>query len=97
MLIQDVHQHVTVTFASHLHPEKTWCGWVWPDRVATRASARSYPPSLSLSPSAAATMASDQLERDLTHSAVGYLSKEDYKRKREDMEQDTGWCVLAGV
>ena len=45
-------------------------------------------------------MASDQLERDLTHSAVGYLSKEDYKRKREDMEQDKALQALkrmAGV
>lgn len=33
-------------------------------------------------------MASDGLERDLAKEAVGFMSKEDYKRKREKLEED---------
>jgi len=42
-------------------------------------------------------MASDNLERDLTKASVGYLSKEDYKRKREDLEADKALAALKRI
>ena len=39
-------------------------------------------------------MASNDLERDLTKASVGYLSKEDYKRKREEMESEKALAAL---
>ena len=39
-------------------------------------------------------MASDELERDLTKSSVGYLSKDDYKRKREELEHEKALNAL---
>ena len=40
------------------------------------------------------------IERDLTKASVGYLSKDEYKRKREDLEDDKALAALkrmAGV
>ena len=31
-------------------------------------------------------MSSNELERDLTKSATGFMTKDDYKRKREELE-----------
>lgn len=39
-------------------------------------------------------MASGAMERDLTQASVGYLSKEDYKRKREDLEEEKAMQML---
>jgi len=39
-------------------------------------------------------MASDELERDLTKSSAGYLSKEDFKRKRDDLEHEKALNAL---
>jgi hypothetical protein len=44
-------------------------------------------------------MATQDLERDLTQQSVGYLSKEDYKRKREELETEkavAAMCKQAG-
>ena len=37
---------------------------------------------------------SHDIERDLTKASVGYLSKEDYKRKREELENEKALLVL---
>lgn len=39
-------------------------------------------------------MASDELERDLTKSSIGYLSQADYKRKREELETEKALAAL---
>ena len=38
--------------------------------------------------------ATDDLEYDLTKQSVGYLSKEDYKRKREELEHEKAMNAL---
>ena len=43
------------------------------------------------------SMASDQLERDLTKTSAGYLSKEDYKRKREELEREQALQALKKI
>jgi hypothetical protein len=42
-------------------------------------------------------MASDGLERDLTKASVGFLSQEDYKRKREVIEEDKAMSALKRI
>jgi len=42
-------------------------------------------------------MASDGLERDLTKASVGYLSKDEYKRKREDIEREKAMQALKRI
>ena len=39
-------------------------------------------------------MSSHDIERDLTKASVGYLSKEDYKRKREELESEKALAAL---
>ena len=42
-------------------------------------------------------MASHKLERDLTAASVGFLSKEDYKRKREELEHESALNALKRI
>jgi len=39
-------------------------------------------------------MSSNDLERDLTKSAVGFMSKDDYKRKREELEDEEALAAM---
>ena len=41
--------------------------------------------------------ATDDLEYDLTKQSVGYLSKEDYKRKREELEHEKALNALKRI
>jgi len=39
-------------------------------------------------------MSSNALERDLTKSAIGFMSKDDYKRKREELEEEEALAAV---
>ena len=42
-------------------------------------------------------MASNNLERDLTQASIGYLSKDEYKRKREELEGEKALLALKRI